>query len=46
MTGLGPVSVKVPRVRDRGNGAEKVRFTSSILPPYLRKARSVEELLP
>lgn len=46
MTGIGPVPVKVPRIRDRGDGAEKVRFTSSILPPYLRKARSVEELLP
>ena len=46
MTGIGPVAVKVPRVRDRGEQAEKVRFTSSILPPYLRKAKSVEELLP
>ena len=46
MTGVGSVPVKVPRVRDRGDGAEKVRFTSSILPPYLRKAKSVEELLP
>jgi len=46
MTGIGPVSVKVPRVRDRGAGAEKIRFTSSLLPPYLRRARSVEELLP
>ena len=46
MTGVGPVPVKVPRVRDRGDQAEKVRFTSSILPPYLRKAKSVEELLP
>jgi transposase-like protein len=46
MTGVGPVPVKVPRIRDRGQQAEKVRFTSSILPPYLRKAKSVEELLP
>jgi transposase-like protein len=46
MTGIGPVPVKVPRVRDRAVGAEKVRFTSSILPPYLRKAKSVEDLLP
>ena len=40
MTGIGPVPVKVPRVRDRGEQTEKVRFTSSILPPYLRKARA------
>lgn len=46
LTGIGPVPVKVLRVRDRGAHAEKVRFTSSILPPYLRKAKSVEELLP
>jgi len=46
MTGIGPVPVKVPRVRDRGTAGEKIRFTSSLLPPYLRRARSVEELLP
>ena len=46
MTGIGPVPVKVPRVRDRGCSEEKIRFTSSILPPYLRKAKSIEELLP
>ncbi|OSP53393.1 hypothetical protein BV911_18280 [Pseudoruegeria sp. SK021] len=46
MTGIGPVAVKVPRVRDRGGEAEKIRFTSSILPPYLRKAKSIEGLLP
>jgi transposase-like protein len=46
LTGVGPVPVKVPRVRDRGIGDEKVRFVPSILPRYLRKATSVEELLP
>ena len=29
-TGIGPVSVRQPRVRDRGDGA--IRFTSAILP--------------
>jgi transposase-like protein len=43
-TGLGDVAVRAPRVRDRGDGS--VKFTSSILPPYLRRAKSVEELLP
>ena len=43
MTGIGAVPVQVPRVRDRSNAAEKMKFTSSILPPYLRKAKSVEE---
>src|SRR6056297_1068153 len=46
MTGIGPVPVKVPRVRDGGVGADKITFTPSILPRYLRKAKSVEELLP
>lgn len=43
-TGVGDVAVKVPRVRDRtGSG---VRFHSTLLPPYLKRAKSVEELLP
>ena len=46
VTGIGAVPVKVPRVRDRSEGSEKIRFTSTILPPYLRKAKSIEELLP
>ena len=46
MTGIGPVPVKVPRVRDRASGEDKITFTPSILPRYLRKAKSVEELLP
>ncbi|MTH79472.1 IS256 family transposase [Paracoccus aestuariivivens] len=46
MTGIGPVPVKVPRVRDRKPGEDKISFTPSILPRYLRKAKSVEELLP
>jgi len=46
MTGIGPVPVKVPRVRDRRPGADKITFTPSILPRYLRKAKSIEELLP
>ncbi|MDP7118832.1 MAG: IS256 family transposase [Arenicellales bacterium] len=44
MTGLGPVSVQVPKVRDRSGAG--IKFTSAILPPYLRRARSVEEVLP
>ena len=46
MTGIGPVPVKVPRVRDRSADEDKVTFTPSILPRYLRKAKSLEELLP
>jgi transposase-like protein len=46
LTGVGAIPVKVPRVRDRGEGDEKITFTPSILPRYLRKAKSVEDLLP
>jgi transposase-like protein len=48
MTGIGTVPVQVPRVRDRGSNEDgsKIRFRSSLVPPYLRKAKSVEELLP
>jgi putative transposase len=46
LTGVGPVPVKVPRVRDRSTGIDKITFTPSILPRYLRKSKSVEELLP
>ncbi len=46
MTGIGPVPVKVPRLRDRKPGEDRISFTPSILPRYLRKAKSVEELLP
>ena len=46
MTRIGAVPVKAPGVRDRGDETEKVRFTSTILPPYLRKAKSIEDLLP
>ena len=47
-TGVGPVAVKAPRVRDRGPEEEtgRIRFSSSILPPYLRKTKSMEELIP
>ncbi len=47
-TGIGAVSVRCPRVRDRGaaGSGDKIRFTSAILPPYLRRAKSIEELLP
>ena len=42
-TGIGDVPVRAPRLRDR---AGELKFSSSLLPPYLRRTRSVEELLP
>jgi putative transposase len=48
MTGIGPVGVRQPRVRDRGAGddAGRIRFTSAILPPYARRSRSLEVPIP
>lgn len=43
-TGVGDVTVKVPKVRDRSNSG--IRFNSTLLPPYLKRAKSVEELIP
>ena len=47
LTGAGPLEVEQPRVRD--NSSEKdnrVQFSSKILPPYLRRSRSIAELIP
>ncbi len=47
MTGIGPVAVRCPRVRDRvGKAAERLRFWSAILPRYARRTKSLEVLIP
>ena len=49
MTGIGPVAVRQPRVRDREAGADdpaRIRFTPTILPPYARRSRSLDTLIP
>jgi len=43
-TGIGPVKVKVPKIRDKSG--QGIKFNSALLPPYLRKTKSVEEVLP
>ena len=46
-TGIGAVPVKAPRIRDRhARPSKRIKFSSSILPPYLRKTRSMEHLIP
>jgi putative transposase len=43
-TGLGDIEVKVPKVRDRfGSG---IKFNSSLVLPYLKRTRNIEEFLP
>ena len=43
-TGIGSIPVQVPRVRDRSG--QGIRFHSSILPPSIRRSKSIEELIP
>jgi len=46
-SGIGAVPVQTPRVRDQhADTSQRIRFSSSILPPYLRRTRSMEELIP
>jgi len=46
MTGVGSIEVQQPRVLDRRPAEEAEPFSSKILPPYLRKTKSIEELIP
>jgi putative transposase len=43
-TGIGPVTVKVPKVR--GKMGKAVTFHSALVPPYVRKSQSIEAALP
>ncbi|HFC9269514.1 TPA: IS256 family transposase [Legionella pneumophila] len=43
-TGIGEVEVQVPKVRDRSGSG--IHFNSQLLPPYLRRTKSIEELIP
>ncbi|MGB0356384.1 MAG: IS256 family transposase [Opitutales bacterium] len=47
-TGLGPIDVRAPKVNDKRTDEQGIRkrFSSKILPPYLRKTKSLEELVP
>src|SRR4051794_34197156 len=48
-TGIGPVAVEPVKLRDRGAGevgAERIRFSSAILPRWARRTRSLDALLP
>jgi putative transposase len=47
-TGIGPVAVSRVKIRDRGAASadDRVRFSSSILPKWARRTRSLDALLP
>ena len=44
LSGIGPVAVSLPRARDRSG--EGQRFRSSLVPPYVRRSKSVDAVLP
>ena len=47
VTGIGPVPMRRPKVRDRGaSGEDPIRFCSSILPRFARRTRSLDAALP
>ena len=43
-TGIGPVSVRIPKVRSKEG--KPVTFRSALVPPYIRKTRTLEATLP
>ena len=43
-TGIGDIAVEVPRTRDRGG--EGITFHSGLLPPYLKRTKQMDELIP
>src|SRR4051795_6941738 len=45
-TGIGEIPVKQPRVQDRRPAEQREKFTPAVLPPYLRRTRSLDELIP
>ena len=47
-TPIGPLTVHQPRIDDRrvDQQGQRLRFTSKLLPPYLRKTKAIEELIP
>ncbi len=46
-TGAGCLTISQPRVRDRDpNKENRVTFTPKIIPPYLRRSKAIDELIP
>ena len=44
LTGVGPVEIQVPKTRDRSG--QGIHFRSELLPPYIKRSKSVETVLP
>jgi len=46
LTGIGQVQVQVPRVRDRSGSDNLIQFKSKLIPPYMRRSATLDEVLP
>lgn len=46
LTGIGPLTIHQPRLRDRAGEEDRIRFSSAIIPPYLRRSESMDALIP
>ncbi|MBL6704655.1 MAG: hypothetical protein ISQ06_00985 [Planctomycetaceae bacterium] len=46
LTGTGKLSVRQSRVCERSSGDGRVQFSPQVLPPYLKRTYSIEELVP
>ena len=44
LTAVGPVAVRVPKVRDRSGSG--VKFNSALVPPYVRRSQRVSAAVP
>ena len=42
-TGIGEIAVRIPKTRDRSGGG--IKFTSTLVPPYLKRTKDIAELL-
>ena len=46
ITGIGPVSIRQPRIEDRRPADQREKLNRRILPPYLRRTSSIDEAIP
>ena len=46
LTGIGKIPVRLPRLRDRAQTDDKINFHSGLIPPYMRRSATIDEVLP
>ncbi len=45
-TKAGNIKIRVPRARDKSGEKDKIQFNSRLIPPYLRRAKDINEFIP